>query len=657
VLILLSAIPAAAAGKKIFITKTDENFNGQPNVTFELYQDTNGNGKLDAGEPKVDTQVTDAAGKATFANVAPGTYIVHEVAPAGYVQPPDEPVAIAKKNKEIVFSNTRQPANNRVNDPTGDTSVDDGTHVFDFGAALAVACEEEQNVAPSGVFDDCQTLAAWNHSAGFQSPGGVSGSMSGLSTDLGQTWGNYAKAPTGPNSAALGEPSVVWDPTTNRFYYAYDAVTNTGAGIQFHINLASSGGPFGFWNNPVNVTPASPLSPAVAHTPSTVIDPATGDIIITYTQSLADGTSQTVVTRSSDGGNTFSLPVPVSDVSHNDFSDVAPAPRDRVYITYNYFGDNNDNSFFVARSNDGGATWSAPVNAGTVPKTGTPGLCQGSTTRTVFGQVIPHDAPEIAVSPFNRNRLFVTFPGHGQGGDEGDIFLTISNDGGQTWSPPETVGETSGTQFSPTVDVTPDGRVVVAYYDARQTEPAEVDWAAVFYNVFSGRAFSQMTFTSEPFPIWQMNPSFDTNYSNCFGLPPGAINAAGSGFFTAWTDGRDPGPAGNDGIDPNIYFAHTEGPLLATALTLQVSTTFTKVKVTGEVVPRPLAGARVSVTLFVNEGDGFDKVAKKRPTTDKAGAWATSFGRPAGGTCRIVAVFEGSEGREPSPTVRRTFSC
>lgn len=67
-LIVLSAVDAGAAGRKIFITKTDENFDGQAGVTFELYQDTNGNGQLDAGEPKVDTQVTDAAGKATFAN-------------------------------------------------------------------------------------------------------------------------------------------------------------------------------------------------------------------------------------------------------------------------------------------------------------------------------------------------------------------------------------------------------------------------------------------------------------------------------------------------------------------------------------------------------------------------------------------------------------
>ena len=52
--VLALAIPAEAAGpKRIFVTKSDEKFKGQPGVDFELYQDTNGNGKIDAGEPKL----------------------------------------------------------------------------------------------------------------------------------------------------------------------------------------------------------------------------------------------------------------------------------------------------------------------------------------------------------------------------------------------------------------------------------------------------------------------------------------------------------------------------------------------------------------------------------------------------------------------------
>lgn len=140
-------------------------------------------------------------------------------------------------------------------------------------------------------------------------------------------------------------------------------------------------------------------------------------------------------------------------------------------------------------------------------------------------------------------------------------------------------------------------------------------------------------------------------------MPPGDVNAAGSGFFTAWTDGRDPGPAGNNGIDPNIYFAQTEGPLLPTELEVSVRKTATKVNVTGAVVPQPLSGARVTVTLFQDDGGGFDQIARKRPRTGNGGGWQTSFGRPSDGRCRVVVEFGGSEGREPSVPVTKTFAC
>lgn len=651
-LVFLAAVDASAAGRKLFITKYDENFTGMANVTFELYVDNPPVGGSRGAEDTVSqTVVTDSAGAATFTNVANGNYWIHEVPPSGYEPTADESVEVKRGSKnQFIFSNTKKPANHGVNDPTGDTAFGDGTHIFDFGPSVAVR--------PNG-----EVLVAWNHSAGFNSPGGISGVKSGLSSDLGQTWGDYAKAPTGgANSIVLGEPQIVWDPQANRFLLVYAAATNTASGPQYHIDVTTSGGPFGFWANPVNITPDAPLSPALAHSPSIVTDPATGDIVITYTQSRADGTSETMVTRSTDGGEIFSAPESVSGVGHNDFSDLSRfAPNGDVYVTWTNFSAANDNTFVVSRSTDGGVTWGPPVNAATVPKTGTPGLCQDSTARTVLGQVVPLDAPEIAVSPFNPNRVFLTFAGHGQAADEGDILLSRSTDGGLTWTQPKTIGPTSGTQFSPTMDVTPDGRIGVGFYSATPAPAPEVDWIAAFFDVFGSPpqvvdAFA-MQLSEQPFLMWELNPSFDTNYSNCFGMPPGDVNAAGSGFFTAWTDGRDPGPAGNNGIDPNIYFTQTEGPLLGTELEVSVKRTATKVKVSGEVVPQPLPGARVTVTLFQDDGGGFDQVARKRARTGNGGAWTTSFGRPSGGRCRVLVEFGGSEGREPSVPVTKTFAC
>ena len=521
--------------------------------------------------------------------------------------------------------------------------------MFDFGPSIGVA--------PGG----SEVLVAWNHSAGFQSPGGFSGSMSGLSTDLGQTWGDYAKAPTGgPDTAIFGEPELVFDPIENRFVMLNQAATNTDSGVESPLVASTSGGTFGFWNNPVNVYPDIPAG-GFAHGPSVTIDPSTGVIVVALTLSKEDGTSETMITRSRDGGATWSTPESVSGSGHNDFVDVTRGPNGDLFAAWNEFGAPTDNTFVVSRSTDGGRTWLPATDIATVPKSGTPGLCQGSSARTVLGEVVPFDAPEVAVDPVRPNRVFVTYPGHGEGADESDIFLLRSTDGGRTWTQVGTVGPTLGTQFSPTMDITPDGRLAVAFFNATPAPAPEVDWTAAFFDVFGAPqhvvdAFS-MGLSEQPFLLWEMNPSFDSNYSNCFGMPPGDLNAAGSGFFTAWTDGRDPGPAGNNGIDPNIYFAQTEGPPLSTELEVSVRKTATKVNVTGAVVPQPLPGARVTVTLFQDDGGGFDQIARKRARTGNGGGWQTSFGRPLDGRCRVVVEFGGSEGREPSVPVTKTFAC
>ena len=648
-MVLLSAVDATAAGpKRIFITKYNENFQGQAGVTFELYEDTDGDGVRDDGEPKLQTKVTDAAGSATFDPVNPGKYIVHEVTPAGYVDNPDQAVEIPNakgKGPTIVFSNTPKPVNHRVNDPTGDTAFDDGTHVFDFGPSVAVD--------PS----TGEVLVAWNHSAGFNSPGGVSGTTTALSTDRGEHWGDYAKMPTGSGSTViLGDPDAVYDPFQGRWIVLNQAAINTGSGVEFPLVASTSGGTFGFWNDPVNVYPDIPAG-GFAHGPSITLDPGTGVIVVTFTLSNEDGTSETMVSRSTDAGATWSDPISISGSGHNDFVDVTRGPNGNLFAAWNEFGAPTDNTFVVSRSTDGGRTWRPVTDIATVPKSGTPGLCQDSTARTVLGEVVPFDAPELAVDPFRPNRVFVTFPAHGEGADESDIFLSSSNDGGLTWTQPKRVGPTSGIQFSPTMDITPDGRIGVGFYDATPGPDPEVHWDLLFANS-SLRAYAPpMEISEVPSGLWQMNPAFDTNYANCFGMPPGGLDAAGSGFFTAWADGRDPGPAGNNGIDPNVYFAQTEGPALGTELEVSVRKTATKVNVTGAVVPQPLPGARVTVTLLRSDGGAFDQVARRRPRTGGGGSWETSFGRPSGGRCRVVVEFGGSEGREPSVPVTKTFSC
>lgn len=654
VLLAVLSLPAFAAGpKRIFITKSDEKFNGQAGVTFELYEDTDGDGVRDDGEPLLQTKVTDAAGKATFDPVKPGKYIVHEVTPAGYKDQPDQAVEIPNAKgpgPQVVYQNEPKPANHRVNDPTGDTSVGDGTHVFDFDPAIA----------PAGG----DVLVAWNHSAGFGTPGGVSGVTTALSHDLGVTWGDYAKAPPGSGSTVvLGEPTVVTDPVMHRFILAAETVTNTGSGFQLPIMTWTAHGQVGFWNDPVNTFPEIPPDPALAHGADLTLDPRNGNVYLGFTLSNGDGTSEAMVTRSTDGADSWGEPISVSGSGTFDHVDVEVARNGNVYVSWTNFGGSASQTYdiLISKSTDNGTTF-GPTFAirQASPKSGTQGECTGSVTgRTVLGAAAVFNRSDIAVDPRNANTIFATYPIHGQADDESDVYLIRSNDAGRTWSGARRVGSASGTQFAPRIAVTVDGRVAVAYYDNRSGSN-EIDPTVHHYDPYANAFVDgpESLTDGNAYPLWELDPSFDTHYGNCFGLGDPDVVGPGSGFFIAWTDGRDPGPAGNDGIDPNIYFANDIGPFLDTSTSLRVSRTASKIKASGEVSPPPLQGAIVRVRLFRDDGGGFEQVASKRAKVlDADGDYSATFGRPNGGTCKITVVFEGSEGREPSPSKSKTFAC
>jgi hypothetical protein len=132
--------------------------------------------------------------------------------------------------------------------------------------------------------------------------------------------------------------------------------------------------------------------------------------------------------------------------------------------------------------------------------------------------------------------------------------------------------------------------------------------------------------------------------------------APGSGFVVAWTDGGDPGPVANGGIDPNIDAARLD-PSLATTTTLSIDPGGSSVRVEGAVAPDPVLVATVTLTLFFDDGPGgFERVDRARPQLGEGGTFAVTISPSGGGRCRLVATFDGSEGRLPS-SARETFAC
>ncbi|HJV08892.1 MAG TPA: sialidase family protein, partial [Acidimicrobiales bacterium] len=132
------------------------------------------------------------------------------------------------------------------------------------------------------------------------------------------------------------------------------------------------------------------------------------------------------------------------------------------------------------RSTDGGATFGPAI--------------------TVAGSVVPSQrvlidlapAPAFALDP-PRSRVYAAW-------ETGrDVMVARSDDAGASWSPPRRLGPSAGGQFLPGIDIAPDGRVDVAYYD-RSRDPDDVLAEVVLASSTDGaRSFVDTVISERPF--------------------------------------------------------------------------------------------------------------------------------------------------------------
>jgi hypothetical protein len=537
-----------------------------------------------------------------------------------------------------------------VNDPTDDELADNGTHISQFGPAVAAT--------PNGR----QVFVAFNDSAGFFA-GERSAIGFAVSNDRGRTWEDLGQVPTGNADTFLfAQPSVVFDPDNGIFVLAAQGAVRVGQEFEQPLLVGRYSTQTGEWSSLANTFPAIPPG-ASAHDPWFALDrsptsPHEGTLYLGFTQSDG-GQAQGFLTRSTNGGRTWSDPLAVTDLGTNDFLNPTVGPDGTVYVSWTDFGGQaaTTNDVFVARSTDGGRTFSRPFAVATdVPKSGTPTDCGGSLKYAYLGGLVTSDAPRMVIDPTDPGRLILVFTGAGQA-DESDVLVSQSFDRGRTWTPSVPLPYPAGVQMFPDVEVTPDGRIGVSYYEGPSQD--EIDFITAFSNAFQSRVLytvnSVIPVTDHPFALWNTNPGYDAFFGPCFGMQGNQMAAPGSGFLVSWTDGGDPGPAGNGGIDPNIDFARMD-PALATTTTLTIDTGGATIRAEGSVTPDPFLSARVTLTLFFDDGPGgFEQVDRVRPVLGPGGTFAVTISG-GGGTCRLVARFDGSEGRLPS-SASTTFAC
>ncbi|MGB8634874.1 MAG: sialidase family protein [Rhodanobacteraceae bacterium] len=219
------------------------------------------------------------------------------------------------------------------------------------------------------------------------------------------------------------------------------------------------------------------------------------------------------------------------------------ASNGRVYLgMQTEAGGDTGGSNFLYRSDDGGVTWSSPFAVGSYTSASNAqasGLCVSplggfvGVVHYLAGPMEADSSLRIAVNPQDPDNVVVTNNATGTAsGDDSDVFLWRSSDGGTTWSGPVRVNDDSTTtdQFMPDLWFAPDGTLGVMWLD-RRNDPDD-NWKLEVWMALShdgGATFS----SSFPVSSSAFSPAGRCQMSDYNG-----IYADNNRFYLAWGDSR-----------------------------------------------------------------------------------------------------------------------
>jgi hypothetical protein len=324
-------------------------------------------------------------------------------------------------------------------------------------------------------------VAAWM----MLSPGGHSAIRAAVSTDGGRTWARHRTLPvnacaTGP-VARLTRSSDPWVAfgADGRVYVsaiafqASDPVDSAGAVI-----VVASGDGGQTWDPPV-ATMLTTVPRFIDNTSLAAHPTRSGTAFALTTQYRPN--PETVAPRpmaapallssTTDGGRTWSYGRAISPVKggiHSDCPQMVIDPRNgNLYVLYT--GGVGGETMSLLRSEDGGATWSAPIAVSNlVPLENAP---RYPGTQREIG--VAPDIAHLAIDG-RTGALFVVFTdGRFTKGAESQVAIAVSTDGGKTWGDALRLS-TGAAGWRPSIAVSGAGTVSVTYL-APDTAQAATD--------------------------------------------------------------------------------------------------------------------------------------------------------------------------------------
>jgi hypothetical protein len=368
----------------------------------------------------------------------------------------------------------------------------------------------------------------------FSLRGGYNTTKCAVSLDNGTSWteqfvpldaGGFSATGDGKSWQANSDPVVAIDKLGN--VYLAELYFNTSDNTNgFYVSVAS-------WSSGVHFTAGGTSPVATNLSPSTnvsedkpwiAVDNSSssfsGTVYASWTRFIGN-TDMILLSRSTNHGVTWSAPVAVSPVGQNGAvqgSQVAVGPNGEVYVVYEVFYVGGLRRQFLAKSTNGGVTFSAPVAI-------TPYFNElrfNSTYRK-------SSFAALAVSPTNGN-IYVAYADQPSSTLGAQVEFIRSTNGGASFTAPVVINDRStGQQFMPALTVESTGRIHASWFDTRNSTST-----AARYDIYATRSLDNgATFS----PNARITPATVNAGTATFIGDYAGIAAAGGFGHPVWTSG------------------------------------------------------------------------------------------------------------------------